>query len=285
MLRYLRHAVPDGFTTNLVRYPISTLLYIPLIVAVVRRQSLGTFWKAALLPAAVNIVGQTLFAVSLYHMEAGMMSLLVRISVVWSILGAFLLFPDERRLARLPRFWLGAVLAVAGFVLMAFIGQDAAEVSGLGKLIVFMCSIFWGLYDITVRWTMRDLHPLVVFGVIGNYTSIGLILMAPLGEPASVLRLTAGDATLLVVSAFVGIAAAHGMYYVAIQRLGVAVSAITLLFTPFVSTVGEWMYLDEGMTPLQWAGGVILVLGAATALLARQRVARPSAPPIETSLD
>ena len=282
ILRYLTKTVPDGYTTNLVRYPISTLMYIPLLIAVCRRRSLGRFWVAALLPAGVNIVAQTLFAISPYYLPAGVMSFLVRISAVWSIALAFLVFPDERPLARSPRFWGAAALAVAGFLLM-WLGKPAVAISTAGVVLILACSVFWALYDITVRYTMRDINPLVVFGVIGNYTSIGLIAIAPLGQPSSVMHLDGHSIALLVISAYIGIAAAHGMYYVALQRLGVTVAAMTMLLTPFVSIIGAAIFLDERFSTLQWIGGMVLITGAGLAMWSRFHVKR--LPPPEPAPD
>jgi drug/metabolite transporter (DMT)-like permease len=280
MLRYLTAHIPDGFTTNLVRYPIATLAYVPLLIVLVRQSpgGLGRFWIAALLPAGVNVVGQTLFAVAPYHLEAGTMSFLLRLSTVWSVLGAFWLFRDERPLARSGLFWLGAATAIAGFVVMSLVGLTGFAVTVAGITIVFACSIFWGLYDVTVRYTMRDLHPLVVFGVIGNYSSVALLLMAPLGDPRSVLELDRWNLALLIISAYIGIALAHGMYYVAIQRLGVAVSAITMMLMPFVSILGAAIYLGERFSTMQWIGGIMLIGGAALTLWSRERIRR--APPV-----
>ncbi len=277
MLRYLTGFIPDGFTTNLVRYPLATVVYIPLLVLTARRGGLGRFWVAAIVPALVNIVGQTFFAIAPYYLEAGMMSFLARISVIWSVLGAFALFPDERRLARSPVFWTGAAFAVVGFIVMSVAGGAAGRVSLAGALIILACSMLWGLYDVTVRHTMGKINPLVVFGVIGNYSSIGLILLAPLGEPRSILHLRPAHMALLVVSAYIGITFAHGLYYVAIQRLGVAVSAITLMITPFISLLGSWLFLDERFTSLQWLGGGVLIAGATLALWSRQP--HPGTPP------
>jgi drug/metabolite transporter (DMT)-like permease len=277
ILRYLTHSVPDGYTTNLVRYPVATIAYIPLLIAVIRRGGLGRFWLAALLPAAVNVIAQTLFAVAPYYLEAGVMSFLVRISAVWSIVLAFCIFPDERPLAHSPRFWGAAALAVIGF-LLTWLGKPAAPISHAGVLIILACSIFWALYDVTVRYTMRDINPLVVFGVIGNYTSIGLIAIAPLGRPSSVLHLDGWSVALLVISAYIGIAFAHGMYYVALQRLGVSVAAIAMLLTPFVSIIGAAVFLGERFSPMQWIGGVILVTGAGLAMWSRQHVKRVPPP-------
>jgi len=279
MLKYLTHHVPDGFTTNMIRYPIATIVYLPLLVSTVRRgHSLGRFWITALVPAIVNIISQTLFAIAPYYMNAGVMSFLLRLSTIWSILLAFTLFADERPLARSPLFWSGAVIGLVGFLLMAIYGNPEFRLTTAGILIVLVCSLFWGLYDVTVRHTMGRLHPLVVFGVIGNYSSIGLLLLGPVGEPSSVLRLEPWPLAMLVISAFIGISAAHGMYYVALQRLGVAVPAIVMLATPFVSIMVSAIFLGERFTALQWIGGLTLLGGAALALLSRQRMRRRDLP-------
>jgi drug/metabolite transporter (DMT)-like permease len=281
MLRHLTHYVPDGFTTNLIRYPVATIVYLPFVIAYARRRSMGNFWRMALIPAIVNILGQTLFAIAPYYLEAGKMAFLFRLSTVFSILGAFWLFPDERKLARNPRFWLGAGLAVIGFLMMSFLNHGVG-ITRMGIIIALACSFFWGMYDISVRYTMKDLHPLIVFGVIGNYTSIGMILLSPLGEPKSLLHLSPGIFWYLVLSAYIGIGLAHGMYYYAIQRLGVAVSSLTMMLTPFISILGSSIFLGERFSGLQWVGGVVLILGASVALWARERNRVLTVPPPAT---
>ena len=287
MLRHfaVSNLIPDGYTTNLVRYPVSTVLYCPLVFWAIRRGGLGKFWLRALVPAAVNIVGQTLFAWTAYFAEAGMTGFLVRISIVWSVVGAFWLFPDERPLARSKQFWAGAGLAVVGFTVMSAVGLARHEMTTLGVIVVLLCGMLWGMYDVSVRHAMGSLHPLVVFGVIGNYSSLGLILMSPLGQPASVLKLSAGETALLIASALIGIAAAHGMYYMALQRLGVVVSALTCLMTPFISLLGGRIFLGERFSPAQWLGGIILLTGALLAMLSRQRMLHRRAEPIEVNPD
>lgn len=281
MLEYLSREdrVPDGFTTNLIRYPVGTLLYVPLLVMVLRRTRLGRFWRAAIIPAVVNIIGQTLWAWSFYYISASAAAFLIRLCIIWGIIGAFALFPDERKLAKSGLFWGGTVLALGGFAMMS--AQDAMAVRGaavIGVVMMFFCSIFWGLYSISVRYVMGSLNPLVVFGIVGGYTSVGLAFMAPLGEPGSVVHLSGGDLTLLIVSALIGIGAAHGLYYVAVQRMGVAVSALTLTATPFVSAIVARVWLHEEFAPIQWIGGLVLAMGSGLALLSQQRLKHPPVP-------
>jgi len=268
LLKYLARVdkVPDGFTSNLLRYPIASLIYLPWLIIGFRKGTAGRFWLAALIPTGVNILGQTLWASAPYHLGAGLMSFLGRASVIWSIVGAFFLFPEERRLARSRLFWIGAVLTAAGFIFMSWPGRGAAEgASIIGIVIMLFCSICWGLYGVTVRYVMRDLDPLFVFSVIGGYTSIGLVMMAPLGDSGSVLKLRPFDLTMLILSSLLGIAAAHGLFYIAIQRIGVALSSLATATVPFVTLLGSAGVLGETFTMLQWGSGVVLVVGAGLA--------------------
>lgn len=279
MLQALVPYVHDGFTTNLVRYPLACLFYLPLLVGALRRGKGGRFWLTALLPAAVNLVGQTLWGIAPYHhLSAGVIAFLLRMAGIWGILGAFWLFPDERGLARRPVFWLGAALALLGFIIMSWARVIEVGRAGWdGLLIMFLCGICYGMYGVTVRYVMGDLNPLFVFGVVGTYTSIGLVAMAPLGKPSVLLHLPALPWILMVVSAVTGITLAHGLYYAAVQRIGAAISTLMLSVTPFVSICGAALFLGERFAPAQWIGGSILVLGAAVAMRAQQQVPRPQA--------
>lgn len=284
-LKALTSDVPDGFTANAVRYPLACLFYLPLLVQGLRRGAGRGFWVAALLPSAVNLVGQTLWGVAAYHVSAGMISFLLRLSAIWGILGAFWLFPDERQLAHSKRFWTGTALALAGFVTMSW--AQAIQLAGTGTtglVIMFFCAMCYGAYGVTVRYVMGTRNPLFVFAVVGGYTSIGLLVMAPIGRPESLLGLSLWPWVLLVVSAVVGIALAHGMYYAAVQRIGAAVSTLMLSVTPFVTILGSSLFLGERFSPAQWIGGCILIGGATLAMSAQQHLPRHPAPdPRETA--
>ena len=272
MIKYLARGdlVPDGFTANMVRYPIAALLYLPWLIAGIRKGQLRGLWLAALLPAVVNLGAQTLWAAAPYHLDAGLMAFLLRLCVVWSIIGAFIVFKDERRLARSGFFWAGAALALSGFVIMSWHSiTGSGSASGKGIAIIFFCGVCLGLYGVCVRYVMHRLPPLVVFSVVSLYTSLGLVAMAPLGEPSSVLRLPPLACTVLIVSAVVGIAIAHGLFYFAVQRLGVAICYLMLMTTPFVSYLGAYLWLGEVFTTIQWIGGGVLLIGSALAVNAQ----------------
>lgn len=281
MLKYLASPdlVPDGFTANAIRYPLSALIYLPWFIVGIRTRQMRGLWLMALIPSGANLIMQTLWAWAPYYLDAGLLAFLLRLCVVWTILGALLLFKDERRLARSPTFWAGAGLAVSGFVVMSWSTLQAGSTASLtGIAIMFGCGIFWGIYSIAVRAVMGRLHPLVVFSVVSAYTSVGLLAAAPLGEPAAVLRLPPGAMAILGLSSLVGIALAHGLYYIAVQRIGVAICSLMLIAAPFVSILTAWWAFGETFTSKQWLGGLVLLAGAALAVNTQKHI-RPAVPP------
>ena len=274
MLRYLAKYdyVPDGFTSNFVRYPIGALLYLPLLIHAARNGKLGKLWLLALIPAIPNVGAQTLWAWAPYHLEVDRIVFLVRLSVVWSILGAFFLFPDERRLVRSRAFWSGAVLSVAGFAIMAAASENGAHgIPMAGTIIMLFCGVFYALYGVAVRYVMGDQSPFLTFAVVGVYSAIALAMMAPLGEPSSVSKMPPVPLFIFIISAVIGISGGHGCYYVAVQRIGVAASALTLAATPFVSALVAFLWLDEGMKAGEWGGAAMLVVGSLLAVRSQQQ--------------
>lgn len=278
MLKFLARPeyVPDGFTANAVRYPVSAIIYLPWLVWGIRRGQLKGLWLTALIPTAANVCLQTLWAWSPYFLDAGLLAFLLRLCVVWTIIGAFILFKDERPLARSPRFWIGATLAMGGFVAMsggALWATSGASLAGIA--IIFFCGVFWACYTLSVRAVMHDLHPLVVFSVISAYTSIGVLVMAPLGEPASITRIPPIPFAILVLSSVLGIATAHGLYYIAVQRIGAAIGSLMLMVAPLITLFGSYLIFGEAFTPLQWVGGIVLLAGTALAIHAQTLLKTP----------
>ena len=274
MLKYLTGPglVPDGFTANMVRYPIAAAIYFPWFIISLRK-GLGRFWLAALLPAAANIIAQALYAAAPYYMNASLMAFLSRLCAVWSILGAFWLFPEERRVAGKPLFWIGAILAISGFVVMSSLGlRLGTGITITGIVIILFGSLSYSMYELAVRYVIGRTHALQAFAIISIYTSVGLVGLAPLGRPALVLHLPRFAIIMLIVSAIIGIGCAHGLYYIAVKRIGVAVSSLVLMVSPFISLFCASVFLHERLSIGQWGGGVLLTLGSVMVIWTHQHL-------------
>jgi drug/metabolite transporter (DMT)-like permease len=225
-------------------------------------------------PALLALSGQVLWGLAPYYLSAGAIGFYIRLALVWSVLAAVSLFPDERRLLRLPRFYLGVALCIGGFVALSMAGLDA-DVTATGVVIMFFCSLFFGLYSVSVRWHLRGMNPLVGFGVVAQYVSLGtLTAMLLRGHPACLMTLETHEWISLVASSLLGIALGHFFLYTAVQRLGAAVTAGVQSITPFVTVAIAYLLLGESMTTATWIAGIVIVAGAVALLSAQQVMAR-----------
>lgn len=281
LLKDLTEYLPDDpWTANGIRYPIAAVLLWPVLFLAWRRGELGRrVLLAALVPAAFAFVGQILWAAAPYcDIKANAIGFFIKASTIWAVVGAMILFPGERALLRSRRFSIGLLLAVGGLLGLAFCaGAFSDDMSGKsnGILVILVCGFFFGLYGVSVRYFMRGISPLVAFGVVAQYVSVGtVILMMVCGEPGSIENLSRWGWILVVSTAFFGVCMAHIFFYVALLRLGASITSSFQMLSPFLTYLVAALYLKESMTggPWAWVSGVVLVMGGLFLLWAQEKV-------------
>jgi len=274
----------DHYTQNAYRYGVAALLWTPVLWWLWRRGlAPRRLWRQALVPVVCNIIGQTFWALALYYLNPGFMSLCMRISLVWAIIFAMLVFRDERPLLRSVRFWLGVVVGLVGAAgVIGFSDDFSWQARDLmtGLLVVLGCSIFWAGYMVGVRWKMGHVSSLVAFPIIAVSTAIGLVgLMLVFGEPAAIATAPPSVVFWLVLSAIVGIGISHVFYYAAMRRLGAAICAGTLEVVPFLTLGLSWLVFGETLNGQQWLSGAILLAGTGVLIWAQRDVHVGHRPP------
>ncbi len=267
----------DGWTTNGWRYGVSALLWAPLLLWHASRRSLPVgIFRAAIVPAAVNTLGQCFFAWAPYYIQPGLMTFMLRLQIIFIALGAYLLFPTERRLIRTKRYWLCVLVVFGGSVGTALFGS-APKTGGtlFGVVLAVTAGMLFGAYVLGVRYYLSQYSPILSFAVISQYTAACLIsVMLLLGERHGVKawEMPWTRFALLLVAGLIGIALSHASYYAAMARLSVGVASAVILLQPFLTSAGSSILFEEVLTPLQWASGATAMLGAFLMILLRQRL-------------
>jgi len=254
----------DNWTANGIRYPFSALLYLPWLLIARKRGALtGKMWKLALPPTIINVFGQILWAWTPYYIDPGLMSFLFRLSTLWAVLGSFIMFKDERHLIRSTNFWLGFILAVGGFFAIILWGKQTFDkATAIGITMIFFSSICWAGYQLFVRRNLSSVDSRTSFGMVSVMTSIGLLGgMFSFGNPEKALHIPTGILFLVIISGFIGVAAAHLLLYFALKRIGVAICSTTNLASPFLTAFLSHLLFSEILTVGQWIAGIIFVLG------------------------
>ncbi len=281
---FIRHFAQsiDIWTSNGWRYGFSAFLWLPVVCWGLYKGGLPAgIWRRSVVPSLMNAIGQVAFAWSFYKIDPATATFGLRTQIVFVAVGAYLLFPSERRLLRDPRMWVGMGMVALGVGGTIYFGHGLPRGDqALGVVLAIGSGLFFAAYGLAVRHYMHGYHPVTSFAVISQYTAgVMVALMLALGERwgAGALDLPPGQIALLLVSSIVGIALGHVFYYISIARLGVAVSSGVIQLQPFIVSLGQTALGWQSLTMPQWGSGLVAVGGAITMLAVQWALTRGDA--------
>ncbi len=260
---------------NGIRYPMAACLYWPFLYIGFKKGTIDkNFWLRALVPAFFSLVGQIFWALAPYYLEASLIGFLVRSSIVFAVTAAVILFPEERALFRSLSFYVGVTLATVGFITLTLAKQSGPQkMDPTGLWIVLGCSLFFGLYGVSVRKFMQGTNPILSFAVISQPVAFILFaLMFLMGNFPSIPDLSSTTWLKLGFTSLAGIGIAHVLYFISIERLGASISSCANLLSPFATVLFASWILGESITAKQSLAGVIIVVGGAFILFAQVKV-------------
>lgn len=274
----------DAWTANGIRYPFAAMLYWPLLYWAFQTGRLNlALVRRCLIPTACSLGGQVFWALSFYELPASEVGFLIRLSSVWTVVASMVLFRDERQLLKRSSFYFGVSLIALGFLAMSWFREPGATTGPdvppgnyqLGIFYILLCGAFFGFYLVSVRKCVPDVNPMVSFGIVANLVSVGTVAgMLLLGDVTLVGKQTAYSWSLLLGSAFLGIALGHVMLFVAVQRLGASITSVCQTLMPFVTATAATFLLSETLTRYQWISGAVMVVGAIVLLSIKNEITR-----------
>jgi len=268
----------DPWAQNFYRYSVGCLAVLPFVFYRFRRGprlDRGLF-LACLIPALPNVVHQIAQTVSLFHMGPGVYAIFIRSSVIITTLLALIFFPEERWIIRQWQFQVGTLLGLVGAVGVLWFqpGREGGPIALRGIAIAFTASFCWALYSVLVKRPSARLGPIRSFGLISFITSALLFpLTLAFGKIATPLHAGARVNIILIVSAVTCISLAHVLYYIAIRKVGVALSQTLQLLCPAGALGLSALFFGERLTTAQIWSAVILLFGAFLAMRVKSEAA------------
>jgi drug/metabolite transporter (DMT)-like permease len=139
-------------------------------------------------------------------------------------------------------------------------GWQTGAVPLRGFAVALTASFCWALYSVLVKRPSARLGPIRSFGVISFITSLLLLPLTILfGKIETPLRVDARVSLILIISAVTCITLAHVLYYVAIRKVGVALSQTLQLICPAGALGLSALFFGERLTHAQlWSAGLLL---------------------------
>ena len=279
-VRFLTEYI-DSWSQNFLRYVAASAFWLPYLLLCVRNGRIDhRIWRRALVPAAFNVIMQSLWARSIYYINPGFMNLLSKSSVLWIATFSMILFADERGLLRSRRFWSGLVLSAAGLTgVIVFKHGFGAEAAVMGIILALSAGMMWGGYTVAARIAFRDLDSRSSFAVNSIYTTVGLgVLAAVFGNLGQAAAMSRQLWLVVLTSGVCSIAVPHVLFYAAIKRIGATIPAMVLLLSPFGVLAISRVYFGESLNVYQLLSGLVLLAGASLAIWSQQHLRRSDGP-------
>ena len=284
----LRRLTPfiDAWTANGLRYPISAILYWPLLWQLSRSGKLTlALCGSCIVPALLSTCGQVFWGLAMYDLPASEIGFLIRTSTAWAIIASMLLFPDERVLLKQPKFYVGLAMIVAGFLIMSLAGASVATETvhdipvgnhAWGVTCILLSSAFFGLYIASIRYFIPDTNPTHAFSIVAQIVSVVMVIgLFIKGDVAMIPQQTVFSWSLLIGSSILGIGIGHILVYTAVQRLGASITSSCQSVLPFATVAVASVVLSERLTSQQWLGGITMIVGALVLLSIKHKIATP----------
>src|SRR3954471_15799287 len=262
----------EPWSQNFYRYLVAFVAVLPFVL--VRFRGAGPrldaqVFLACLIPSIPNVIHQITQTMALYHMGPGVYAIFGRSTVIFTALLALIFFPEERGIIRQWQFQVGTALGLIGAVGVVRFqqGWQTGAVPLRGFALAFTASFCWALYSVLVKRPSARLGPIRSFGVISFITSSLLLpLTMAFGRIETPLHVEARVNIILVISAVTCISLAHVLYYVAIRKVGVALSQTLQLICPVGAMALSAFFFDERMTHAQLWSAALLLFGAFLAM-------------------
>ena len=233
---------------------------------VLRPKTLKLPWKDELMFILIGITGGSFYFylqnTAAAHTSAANVSILVSMSPILTVLLAQLFSRKGEKLG----LWvyLGAVIAIAGVVLVVLNGTLTFHLSPLGDLLALAAALAWAVYSILIKkYTERYDNFLVTRRVFlwAFLTAVPLMLLTD-GMPSLTPLFT--QPNILLSWLFLGVfgnAVCFAIWNIAFKRLGVVITNNYLYATPFVTVVVGWLLLNEKISVMSIIGAVLITLG------------------------
>ena len=173
-----------------------------------------------------------------------------------------------------PMFLLGMTLALAGAVMLVGRSFQLTRQHLWGDALSVATALFYAGYLLSVKLLRRRYSVATIMAWSGLVSGPGFVLVGWLsGE--KMLPATANGWLVLALLALVCHVAGQCLIGYGLGHLPASFSAVSLLWQPVVAAALAWAVLQEGLSLLQVAGGIVILLGIATASGTLERAVRP----------
>lgn len=240
------------------------LAYIALLIMRPRFMKLPL--KDELMFVLIGITGGSFYFflqnTALTYTYAANVSILVALSPILTVILAQLFSRSGEKLGKWV--YIGAVVAIAGVVLVVLNGTLSFHLSPVGDLLALAAALMWAVYSILIKKYTEQYDNFVVTRRVFLWafiTAVPLMLLTD-GMPSMAALFSAPKVWLSwIFLAVFGNAICFAIWNIAFKSLGVVITNNYLYASPFVTVFVGWLLLKEPISLMSVVGAVLITVG------------------------
>lgn len=172
-----------------------------------------------------------------------------------------------------PGAYPGLAICLVGVMLLIGGSYQIDPSRIIGDIYGLITSFFFGLYILAVR-SARQKHSAGVLTFSSTLITAIVLLAVTLIAGQNLMPQTWQQVGALLGLGFISHTGGQGLLAVALGSLGVVFSSLVIFIEAIAAAIFGWMFLSENLSPMQFAGGTLVLAGI--------WVARPQKKPADT---
>lgn len=207
-------------------------------------------------------VYHTSLSIGEYYVSAGIASLLVTTTPIFSVLLA--IFFLREKFSKIA--WMGSIIAFLGVALISLGNEDNITVVVIGVILILFASLGESIYFVFQKRYL-DKYGFIPFTI---YTIVSGAIFMLLFLPDNYSEVQTASTTSLLAVLYLGISPTVIPYFAlafTIQKIGVSDATISLYLTPIVSILLSYLLLGEIPTLIVIGGGIITLIGVSIVVI------------------
>lgn len=221
-----------------------------------------SFWAVVLIPGLLFAGDLFFWHLAIKYTSVANSTLLSNFAPVIVTLGAWLVLREKIT----PAFLFALLVAICGAMMLVGSSLRLGGDYVFGDVLALITACFYGAYMIAVA-KLRGRYGTQEIMLWSSLVSAVILLPAAglMGE--GLLPTTTGGWVTLFGLAWISHALGQGLIAYALGHLPASFSSLVVLVQPVAAAFFGWLWLGEGLAPLQIAGGAVVLIGI---LLARR---------------
>lgn len=239
------------------------------------RPQLNAFWqdKSALFHTFIIAL---FLAANMFCFTLGLQKTSALSGSIFSVLSmplavgiAAIVFVDERQRVVNRHFLIGTLLLLSGSFFFIFYksGEHHAQAMQWGYLYLLLAISIQSVQNLFVKRLATRHHVIVMSAFTATFTAlIYLAIGGMLGSFAELHQYTTTLLVLLLLSGIYGMVVGMLLAFYLMQQQGIVTYNVLQLIVPIATAVMGYFTLGETITPMQFMGAVLVIIGGVIAL-------------------